>query len=267
MTGAPRRLAFGLTHRFCGRSYYPTYDGNGNISEYLTPTGLVAAHFEYDPFGNTVINTDASNLFTYKFSTKPQDVENGLYYYGYRYYDAVAGRWINKDPIGEEGGFNLCGFVNNNGVNSWDRLGLRIIWESVDRTTAVRNQSLIQSSINGHIGVMKLKGRLASYPSDCPSQPKLGDTVTVTLDPIYDNVIANMYPTGFFALGGVLVRMYFTGTVDYDCCKKKSVKYTLVLQASFTDDFDGFIPWIDDGWTDTGATFQGSWLTVYNGSF
>jgi RHS repeat-associated protein len=83
--------------------YYPTYDGNGNISEYLTVTGTTAAHFEYDPFGNTVVNTDTANLFTYRFSTKPRDQETGLYYYGYRYYDPITGRWLNRDPILELG--------------------------------------------------------------------------------------------------------------------------------------------------------------------
>jgi YD repeat-containing protein len=53
-------------------SSYPTYDGNGNVSEYLDSTGQVIAHFEYDPFGNTVVNTDTANLFTYRFSTNPE---------------------------------------------------------------------------------------------------------------------------------------------------------------------------------------------------
>jgi RHS repeat-associated protein len=105
--------------------YYPTYDGNGNISEYLTATGTTAAHFEYDPFGNTVVSTDTANLFTYRFSTKPRDQETGLYYYGYRYYDPLGGRWSSKDPIGERGGVNLYGFVRNNGLNRIDFLGLR----------------------------------------------------------------------------------------------------------------------------------------------
>jgi RHS repeat-associated protein len=104
--------------------YYPTYDGNGNISEYLTATGTTAAHFEYDPFGNTVINTDAGNLFTYRFSTKPRDTETGLYYYGYRYYDPMTGRWPSRDPIEEVGGMNLYGFVFNNGVRNIDLFGL-----------------------------------------------------------------------------------------------------------------------------------------------
>jgi hypothetical protein len=32
--------------------------------------------------------------------------------------------WPNRDPIEEEGGYNLYGFVGNDGVNSWDYLGL-----------------------------------------------------------------------------------------------------------------------------------------------
>jgi integrase/recombinase XerD len=46
-------------------------------------------------------------------------------YYGYRYYDPKSGRWPSRDPIGEEGGINLYGFVGNDGVNGWDYLGLR----------------------------------------------------------------------------------------------------------------------------------------------
>jgi YD repeat-containing protein len=78
-------------------NFFPTCDGNGNVSEYLTEAGVVAAHFEYDPFGNTVVNTDTSNLFAYRFSTKPQDSETSLYCYGCRYYDPAAGRWSSRD--------------------------------------------------------------------------------------------------------------------------------------------------------------------------
>jgi len=44
-------------------------------------------------------------------------------YYGYRYYDPKTGRWPSRDPIEEEGGVNLYGFVGNDGVNRWDILG------------------------------------------------------------------------------------------------------------------------------------------------
>jgi hypothetical protein len=46
-----------------------------------------------------------------------------LIYYGYRYYDSVTGRWPSRDPIGERGGLNLYGFVNNNSIKYVDIRG------------------------------------------------------------------------------------------------------------------------------------------------
>ena len=68
---------------------------------------------------------DASS-FTYKFSTKPLDLTTGLYYYTYRYYDPLTGRWPSRDPIEERGGVNLYGFVENNPNWNIDYLGLAI---------------------------------------------------------------------------------------------------------------------------------------------
>ena len=110
-----------------GSVHYPTFDGNGNITEYLTAAGAVAAHFEYDPFGNVVASTDATNQFEYRFSTKPQDSATGLLYYGYRWYDPLTGRWPSRDPIGEKGGLNLYGFVGNDGVDWVDLLGFAAV--------------------------------------------------------------------------------------------------------------------------------------------
>ncbi len=39
-------------------------------------------------------------------------------------YDPLTGRWPSRDPIEEKGGVNLYGFVGNDGLNWWDRLGL-----------------------------------------------------------------------------------------------------------------------------------------------
>jgi RHS repeat-associated protein len=106
--------------------YYPTYDGNGNVSEYLDASGDRVAHYQYDPFGNLTPESTGSHqtLFTHRFSTKYFDEETGFYYYGYRYLDPVTGRWPSRDPIGERGGLNLYGFVGNDGMNKWDLLGL-----------------------------------------------------------------------------------------------------------------------------------------------
>jgi RHS repeat-associated protein len=105
-------------------TYFPTFDGNGNVSEYLDATGVIAAHYEYDPFGKTTVATGSkAQDFAHRFSTKPLDATTGLYYYGYRWYDPETGRWPSRDPIEEKGGLNLYGFVGNSGVNIWDYLG------------------------------------------------------------------------------------------------------------------------------------------------
>jgi RHS repeat-associated protein len=43
---------------------------------------------------------------------------------GYRYNNPELGRWINRDPIGEEGGLNVYSFLNNASLRQIDYLGL-----------------------------------------------------------------------------------------------------------------------------------------------
>jgi RHS repeat-associated protein len=104
---------------------YYTFDGNGNVSELLEATGNVQAHYEYDPFGNTDSTTGAwANTNAWRFSSKPVDAASGLYYYGYRFYNPVSGRWINRDIIEEWGCLNLYNQCGNDTMNSIDILGL-----------------------------------------------------------------------------------------------------------------------------------------------
>jgi RHS repeat-associated protein len=47
-----------------------------------------------------------------------------VFYYGFRYYDPVTGRWPSRDPIEEAGGLNLYAMVGNDPVNLIDYIGL-----------------------------------------------------------------------------------------------------------------------------------------------
>ncbi len=51
------------------------------------------------------------------------DPETGLSLLTHRYYDAGAGRFVTRDPIGYRGGINLYGFAGNNPVNRMDPEG------------------------------------------------------------------------------------------------------------------------------------------------
>ena len=115
-------------------SFFPTYDGNGNISEYLALDGEVAAHYEYGPFGELLRASGPladSAAFVFRFSTKYLDAESGLYYYGFRYYQPENGRWLSRDPIEERGGVNLYGMVGNAPLGYLDVLGLAPINDTI----------------------------------------------------------------------------------------------------------------------------------------
>ena len=109
-----------------------TYDGNGNVSELVDGSGNVVAHYEYDPYGNSIVATGADNPF--RFSSKYLDAETGLYYYGCRYYSPVLGRWLSRDPLGQQGGLNLYGFAFKNGISVTDYLGQNAITNALSWT-------------------------------------------------------------------------------------------------------------------------------------
>ena len=79
----------------------------------------LVAECTHDAFGNITYQNGGINIFRYRFSTKLFDPETGLYYYGRRFYDPVWGRWLNRDPIEEDGGLNLYAFCGNDGLMQW----------------------------------------------------------------------------------------------------------------------------------------------------
>ena len=123
--------------------YVTAYDGNGNVSALLNATnGTLEAKYEYGAFGETIrmSGTGIGSVNPFRFSTKYTDDTTDLIYYGFRYYSPSLGRFLNRDPIAEEGGLNLHGFVNNNSVNLWDYLGLVVIIE-IDQELEVLGES------------------------------------------------------------------------------------------------------------------------------
>ncbi len=107
-------------------SYYGS-DANGNITCMINESNMVVARYVYDPFGKVILKSGTladENL--YRFSSKECHLNSDLAYYGYRYYDPDAQRWINADPIQESGGINLYEFVVENPNGYIDPQGLTI---------------------------------------------------------------------------------------------------------------------------------------------
>ena len=107
-----------------GSIFVPIYDAYGNVMEYRAADGSLAASYIYDAFGRTISQTGPlADVFRCRYSTKSFDAATGLYYYGKRFYSPELRRWINRDPIGEEGGNNLYAVCCNNLLREVDVLG------------------------------------------------------------------------------------------------------------------------------------------------
>jgi len=108
-----------------GAAYSYLYDGKGNVTALLDANANVAKTYQYDPFGRLMAATGDPDLNQpLQFSTKSYDDQTGLSYYGYRFYVPSLGRWLTRDPRGEEEGINLYGFVDSVGKPSFSRTNL-----------------------------------------------------------------------------------------------------------------------------------------------
>ena len=102
--------------------YFYSNDFIKNVTEVFDAQGTIAAAYDYSPYGTA---TRTGRLVQpVQWSGEMHDEEPALVYYNYRFYNPKDGRWINRDPIAEEGGWNLYGFVDNNSIDSFDRSGL-----------------------------------------------------------------------------------------------------------------------------------------------
>ena len=84
----------------------------------------MVAMYRYDPFGNTVSSSGAlADANIYRFSSKEYHTNSGTYDLLYRFYDPTLQRWLNRDPVNEQGGINLYSFTANSPVSVFDADG------------------------------------------------------------------------------------------------------------------------------------------------
>lgn len=140
------------------KTYAAGSDANGNVT-YLYRMGSsvsLAASYDYGPFGEIITESGpfaATNPM--RWSSKYQDEETDLSYFGHRYYSATCARWISRDPLGDSSfllrhieGENTSDryaslashfrpeyvFVDNDPINSFDPDGLKKISFSITTT-------------------------------------------------------------------------------------------------------------------------------------
>jgi len=143
---------------------FTVFDGNGNIAALVdAANGTGLASYEYGPFGEVIRATGPmSKTNPMRFSTKYQDDESDLLYYGYRYYKPSTGVWLSCDPMGLEpfrssiegdsdngsdgiDDIAAYAFVLNNPIGATDWLGLLSSFKNCSccQIDALRNHAVL----------------------------------------------------------------------------------------------------------------------------
>jgi RHS repeat-associated protein len=106
----------------------------------------------------------------FRFPGQYEDVETGLYYNRFRYYDPREGVYVSQDPIGLWGGMNLFAYVQDPTVR-FDAFGLSCNHYKYDKTTNIfrdaitgRFVSKAEIAKNGQISIQKQAGHIIGTP-------------------------------------------------------------------------------------------------------
>jgi RHS repeat-associated protein len=134
-------------------------DQVGSFDADVTTT-MVLDQIVYDPFGNLVTETNATNGDRFKFAGMEYDSVTGLYYDHARYYNSVTGRFMSQDPKGfAAGDTNLYRYVANNPTARIDPSGQEGEW----RIATARFFLCVSVALGGALGV--LVGAGSSLPT------------------------------------------------------------------------------------------------------
>ncbi|WP_280033898.1 RHS repeat-associated core domain-containing protein, partial [Delftia tsuruhatensis] len=133
--------------------------------------GQVAWAAKLDPWGNVLQEYNPQGIHqAIRLPGQHHDRETGLYYNRHRYYDPVVGSYINQDPIGLMGGWNLSGYSEGSPLNYFDPVGLATK-EQVDTAVNVLKGQFPEilktpKSVTGVVGLSGTLGQVLAGRTD-----------------------------------------------------------------------------------------------------
>ncbi len=171
--------------------YHPDHLGS---SSYITNLdGEVVQHIEYVPFGEVFIE-ERNNVWNtpYLFNAKEFDEENGMYYYGARYYEPRLSLWMSTDPMQEKYlDYSSYCYTGNNPIRFSDPNG-QDWWDKVKGFGA----ALVDNATGGLTNIRTYAGRNVSDPKDFNAGLTAGDIASLTVGTIESGTGSAMVASG-----------------------------------------------------------------------
>jgi RHS repeat-associated protein len=192
-----------------GQSYYYQTNNQYSVAALTDSNGTVVERYKYDPYGKaTVLAPDGMTVRStssygnpYQWQGGRVALETGLNYKRARYYSTDLGRFINRDPIGYQGGINLYAYCCGAPLDRLDPSGNDWMW-------AIGYSYSLDGKIHSAPRWVPIAGTTATlYPSR--NGAYLGDRYTVKEavgNTIIASVSAKQLPSGETELGFQLVK-------------------------------------------------------------
>ncbi len=126
-----------------GGTLFYHYDQGGNTLALTGGDGSVAAAYAYSPFGRRLSSGEAAgNPFTFCGAFGARAAGDDLYHMRRRFYSATWGRFVQRDPLGLEGGTNAYAYGANNPLFYIDPDGTLVLeawltWKAVGAVVGV----------------------------------------------------------------------------------------------------------------------------------
>ncbi len=157
---------------------YCLLDANKHIMQMVNESKRLQSINYYSLFGILTGYLDSSQFC---FSSEIIDAQTSMTYYIFRYYAPNIGRWINRDPIQENGGIHIYVFCQNNPNMFIEHLG-KSFWDYIPFvSTAIhlinRPKGIHPSDYIAHPPSFEdcCKFNLTSFPDEDPEQRCIDD--------------------------------------------------------------------------------------------